>query len=564
MKYLSKIYKNKAKVAIIIASTIFAGCSDYLDVDTDTDNPVVAPINLLLPNIQQNAALVGDFNLNSGQNLAVYTHSMCDRGEADNYDIKVGSIPMSNDWNAIYLTLTNVETLIQQGTQGGHTVYTGIGQLYKAYLMSVAVDLWGDVPFTEANRLKDGIISPKYDNQKEIYDAVFKLIDDAKVNLNMNQGTSKPGTDDLVYGGSRTKWIKFANTLKLKLYNQTRLTTTFDQTGFDALIAENNFFTSNADDFQFKHYDVKSPQLERNQMYRDAYESTQFGLYQSPWFYEIIKGMNPNIHSGNPDPREKYYFYNQLVPGELPENALGSDPRADYWDKSTGFFSIRFGSTGPDRDRGSEASYTYPGIFPAGGLYDNGAGLTITDDIGTGKAPRRILTYDEYLYIRAELIQVGKITGNAETTLRSAIDASMAKVDQVVLEAKKSGVTVPTLVGSTSVTNFVNNVITEFSSANSSKKLEIIMTQKWVGTYGDALDQYNDYRRTGFPVLADPNSTTPEYQVNNADGFPIDDAQTVLSGAYQLSWFWPQSEANTNVNAPAQKNPTTYKIFWDN
>ena len=70
--------------------------------------------------------------------------------------------------------------------------------------------------------------------------------------------------------------IKFANTFKLKLYNQTRLITDFDQAGFDALIAENNFFTSNADDFQFNHYDVISPSNERNQLFVEAYQSTQF------------------------------------------------------------------------------------------------------------------------------------------------------------------------------------------------------------------------------------------------------------------------------------------------
>ncbi|RZJ99645.1 MAG: SusD/RagB family nutrient-binding outer membrane lipoprotein, partial [Flavobacterium sp.] len=96
------------------------------------------------------------------------------------------------------------------------------------------------------------------------------------------------------------------------------------------------------------------------------------------------------------------------------------------------------------------------------------------------------------------------------------------------------------------------------------KKLEIIMTQKWVGTFGDPFDQYNDYRRTGYPVLANPRSTSREYQLDNGDGFPIIDSQTVQNNEFQLSFFWPQNELNTNQNAPGQKNPTTYKIFWDN
>ena len=55
-----------------------------------------------------------------------------------------------------------------------------------------------------------------------------------------------------------------------------------------------------------------------------------------------------------------------------------------------------------------------------------------------------------------------------------------------------------------------------------------------------------------------------EYQLDNGDGWPLDDSQTVLNSGFQTSFFWPQRELNLNQNAPAQKDATTYKIFWDN
>jgi hypothetical protein len=571
MKLINKIRNNKAIVILSLCSTFILSCSDYLDVDKDTDYPTTAPLNLLLTNVEINTALLGDFNNNTGRLLSTYTHQMTSREEEDQYGIKVGNISMNNDWDAIYLALTDIETIIKKGTDTDNMVYVGIAQMQKAYIMSYAVDLWGDVPYSEATQLAtSGIINPKFDNQKEIYSQVFALIETAKVNLASNSGTEIPSDDDLYYGGDTDKWIKFANTFKLKLYNQTRLITDFDQAGFDALIAENNFFTSNADDFQFNHYDVISPSNERNQLFVEAYQSTQFGSYQSPWLYEILKGVNPNILTGNPDPRMRYYFYNQLKAGEFPPdqgNAATGNPGADYWDKSTGFFSIRFGSTGPDRDKSAENSYTYPGIFPSGGRYDDGLGGSVstlnTGFSGKGKAPRRILTYDEYLYIQAELIHVGKLSGNEATKLQEAITASFAKVDQVVANSGTTQ-TVPVLSDTAAVNSYINNVITEFNAASSSKKLEIIMTQKWIGTFGDPMDQYTDYRRTGYPVLANPIGTSPEYQLNNADGFPLQDSQTVQNNPFQVSFYWPQSELNSNANAPAQKNPATYKIFWDN
>lgn len=566
MKLFENIKRNKAKVALLVLSILAISCSDFIDVDKDTDNPTIAPLDLLLTGTQVDLNDITDFQNFTATILSVYTHQGTSREEQDQYGTKTDNIPMSNDWNSIYLTLKNIETIISQGTESGDLVYVGIAQMEKAYIMSVAVDLWGDVPYSEASQLENGIVSPKFDDQKEIYTSILELIDTAKENIGSNEGNQKPGSDDLFYGGDTDKWIRFANTFKLKLYNQTRLAAEFDQTGFDALIAEDNFFISNEDDFQFLHTSTLSPTDERNKLFLESYNSTQFGTYMSPWFYEILKGMNPNIHNGNPDPRIPYYFYNQLAAGEFPPdqgNTETGDPKADYWDKSTGFFSIRFGSVGPNRDFSAENSYTYPGIFPAGGRYDDGGAEVMSGSTATGIAPHRILTYDEFLYIQAELIQVGKISGDVTTKLQDAITASFAKVDQVV-DGNGSSQTIPNLIGSADVNTFIANVMTEFAAANPEKKLEIIMTQKWVGTFGDPFDQYNDYRRTGYPILANPKSTTKEYQLDNGDGFPLIDSETVQNNEFQLSLFWPQNELNTNRNAPGQKNPTTYKIFWDN
>ncbi len=553
-------------LAWLFLSIPFMGCEDYLDVDEDTDSPTTAPLGQLLTNIDIAVATTVDFRLWSGDMLQVYTHQFTAREEQDQYGTKADNVLLNNDWNNIYLSLTDIETLIAQATESGDMVYVGIAEILKAYLMSVAVDMWGDVPFSEATLLEEGIVSPVFDNQEAVYQAVLNLLDSGKANVAGGQGLNLPGSDDLFYGGSTTKWVKFANSFKLKLYDQIRLSSLFNQTDFNALVAENNFMSSIADDFQFNHTVNQAPSDERNQLFRDAYGGAQVTKYISPWFYEILQGMNPNIFTGNQDPRIPYYWANQLVPGQFPRDqgdTSTGDPNADYWDASTGFFTIRFGSIGPDRDHAVQTDATFPGIFPCGGRYDDGQGFARTIASGTGVAPRRIFTYDEFLYVQAELIQVGLMSGDAEAKLMEAMTASFAKVDQVVAGTGTSQI-VPVLSGTTEVTDFIDNVIAEFMAASDEKKLEIIMTQKWVATFGDPMDQYNDYRRTGYPVLADPNGASPEYQLDNADGWPLLDNLTVLNNDFQESFFWPQPELNLNQNAPGQKNPTTYKIFWDN
>lgn len=557
------MFKFRFIITLLVSASILS-CSDYLDVDTDTDAPVNAPINQLLPGVQLGIRNFNDFQLWSGEAISVYTHQFTTRQGYDQYGLRPSDILMNNEWDNTYLTLTDIEILVATATESGDLQYVGVAQLLKAFLMAGTVDLWGDVPFSEATQLEGGVVSPKFDDQETIYQNVLDLIDLGKANINSGEGI-KPGQDDLFYSGNMEKWIRFANSYKLKLYNQIKTTSLFNQGDFDALVTEGNFMRNSADDFQFEHNIAQSPTDERNRLFLASYGSTQFGHYISPWFYEILKGWNPDIFTGIEDPRIPYYWVSQLEDGEFPPdqgNAETGDPNADYWDEDTGFYSIRFGSIGPDRDHSVENSVTYPGIFPAGGLYDGNTGYSIDINSGTGVAPHRMFTYDEFLYVKAELVHEGLIAGSANDQLEEAMIASFKKVDEVV-QGTGTSQNVPVLSGSEEVNNYIDAVLALFEGASFEKKLEIIITQKWIATFGDSMDQYTDYRRTGYPVLADPRGDDQEYQLDMG-AFPLDPGVTVLNNEFQNSIFWPQPELNLNQNAPPQKNPNTYTIFWDN
>jgi len=558
MKYV-KFYL----LTIFTLSTL--ACDKYLDVDTDEDNPTSVALNLVLPNIQVTVGQLGSANNFTAEVLSVYVHQLVSRSEQDQYGAQADNVTIRNDWNNIYLVLTDIETLISQSTVSGDKVYLGIGQAIKAYLASTAVDLWGDVPFSQATQLANDIPNPVFDDQEAVYTTVFTLLDDAKANILSGEGLS-PSTDDLMYSGDTSKWVKFINTLKLKLYNQIRLSSLFDSGALNALMLEDNFFESLSDDFQFTNTANITPTDERSQLFQSSYVQAQVDHYVSPWFYEVLKGMNPNIHTGNPDPRIPYYWANQLPPNTLPRdqgNLDTGDPNADYWDASTGFLSIRFGSIGNDRDAAVQNDATFPGIYPCGGRYDDGLGFTRgAGTNGTGVAPKRILTYYELLFIQAELMQVNS-PGSASAKLNEAITAAFAKVDDVVMNNGTTQ-TVPVLSGTTEVNDYIANVIAEYNAASTDKQLEIIMTQKWIASFGDPIDIYTDYRRTGYPTWADPNGPSPEYQLDNGDAWPLNDADTTLGNTYQESLFWPSNEINNNSSSPSQKDPTTYQIFWDN
>jgi hypothetical protein len=100
-----------------------------------------------------------------------------------------------------------------------------------------------------------------------------------------------------------------------------------------------------------------------------------------------------------------------------------------------------------------------------------------------------------------------------------------------------------------SIDSYINSVLTKYDSGDSNRKLQHIMTQKWIASFGYGIDAYNDYRRTGYPILHD----------GNTDNLNI----TVKTRDYPLSFPWVTANLQINPNAPSQKDVTKYRVFWD-
>ena len=150
------------------------------------------------------------------------------------------------------------------------------------------------------------------------------------------------------------------------------------------------------------------------------------------------------------------------------------------------------------------------------------------------------------------------------------MEESFKQVDYVITNYVKPSQNVPALFGSTAVATYTDNVLAEYDAASTAKKLEIIMTQKWLSSVGSAVDQYTDIRRTGYPVVFDPSNPAmaPGGRVQppiNGDPVNPGNQKSVpvqLSRTFALALPWFQTELESNPNAPAQKNPSTYKVFW--
>jgi hypothetical protein len=534
------------------------GCKRFLDVNKNLNDPTSVPLALLLSNCERNISNNVALGSGLGGVMSVYTHQTTGRVGADRYGAG------SAGWDGLYSAITNLNVIIRKGTAESRFKYAGIAKILKAYAFSVLVDVYGDIPFSEYDRFDEGITQPHFDKGSDIYPKLLAMLDEGIADINNTAiNPSVPGNDDYIYKGNTSRWIKAANTIKLKLYSQVRRVQNVTAAVTALLATPANLINSQAESFMMP-YGPFGTTDDRHPAYGDYGATQRGGQLFSPWLYEIMKGWNPNILNGISDPRIPYYIYNQksAIGGSngTPENCT------EYRDG--GFISIYFGSNGNCRDGSNSQTYSLLGLYPAGGRFEDGAAKSINSigvvAAGTGALPHQFITYADRLYIEAELINVGVITGDQRAKFSQALDESFLQMDNIIVNYIKPGSagapqTVPAIAPLAATAAYKAAVLAQFDAATNEKKLEIIMTEKWINRIENPVDSYTDYRRTGYPVLFAPAPAGNVTSVTGPDG-KVTPVQ--CDRLYPWSLPFNTNEIALNSNAPPQKVPETYKVFW--
>jgi len=550
-----KIYYIKSFTALVILALVFASCQKFLDVNKNLNSPTAVPVALILSNSELAIANNVALGTGLGSIASVYTHQTIGRVGADRYGAG------SAGWEGLYGAIKDLDVIIKQGTAETRYTYAGIAKILKAYSFSVLVDVYGDCPFSEFNKFDAGIKQPKFDKGSDIYPQLIKLIDDGIADIkNTAPNASKPGADDYIYKGNTTNWIKAANTLKLKLYTQVRLVQDVKAQVTALLASPTTLINTQAESFMLP-YGPYGTTDDRHPAYGD-YNATQRGSQLfSPWLYEIMKGKNAGILTNITDPRIPYYIYNQKSATGTPENCT------DYRDG--GFISILFGSSGPCRDGSNSSTYSLLGLYPAGGRYEDNGAATITTltplGAGTGALPHQFITYADRLYLEAELINAGVVTGDEKALFSKALDESFLQMDYIITNYIKPGSAgkaqvVPAIATLAATTTYKTAVLAAYDkAATASKRLEYIMTEKWINRIENPVDSWTDYRRTKFPVLFAPAPLGTVTSVLTPEGKTVPVACDRL---YPWSLPFSTNEISLNSSSPPQKVPESYRVFW--
>jgi len=207
---------KKIIITIFGIGLLFA-CDNITDLNVDPKSPPTSVEgSTLFTSAQKNLT---DFMASSNVNLNIFR--LVDQywtettyTDESNYDLGTRAIP-DGIWHTLYRdVLKDLDASSQILTEEGASDNAqGCVEITKVFTWYVLVDIFGDLPYSQAMSLDN--LSPVYDDASTVYHDLISRLDAALAK--MSAGDSGLGSADLLFGGDTGKWIKFGNSLKLKM-----------------------------------------------------------------------------------------------------------------------------------------------------------------------------------------------------------------------------------------------------------------------------------------------------------------------------------------------------------
>ncbi|RCR71307.1 SusD/RagB family nutrient-binding outer membrane lipoprotein [Larkinella punicea] len=417
-----------------------------------------------------------------------------------------------NYWDGYYDNLEDYQFVINTADANNQKYLKGPAKVMKAMLFQQLVDMYGSVPYTEA--LKGGeILAPKFDDQKVVYESLITLLDEAIVDLKANPFASAFTGSDLIFRGNVTKWVQFANSLKMRiLIRQSKVAgkETYIKTEINKIVTEGSGFITGEEVGVGGTFFYLATAGKLNPIYdRWGYDANgaKRALNNYPRLTKfLIDGLKA---SGDTLRMKRIAYANGGENGSNPGVSTLKEVSANYsgtpFGVSSGYLPANTTSLGPS--------------------------LIVKGDFNR---PYILMTASEVQFLLAEAKQrFSDVT--LPLTAKAYFEAGITQSFRV-LGANVAGAEA-----------FKGSKIENYDWDASTNKLTAIATQKWIAlTNFSGLEAWTEYRRTNLPVI--PQSV----QVTDAKR--------------PLRFFYPNTEAGSNsANVEAQGKIDVFatKLFWD-
>ncbi|MCZ4223197.1 SusD/RagB family nutrient-binding outer membrane lipoprotein [Pedobacter rhodius] len=521
---------------LIIAIFTASGCKkSYLDINTNTNAATSSTPELVLPAALNNTASNFITYFDFGAFTAGY------EANAGGYSY-AGSIVLTYNWNAssnnglfnnAFSDLRSYQYIINSTTGvTKYALYNAVARIMKSYYYQILIDEYGRIPYSEALQGSDNV-TPKYDDPAVVYQSLVTEIDASITQLKTygsNSAVTALGTADIMLGGSVTKWIQFANNIKLRILTraQNSSISSFVSTAFGTFSSE-GFLT---DDVVVNPGYVSTS--DRQNPLWNTYHSTYTGTNGSyaasriptTWMYSFYNGTKLN------DATRGGLIYKNFASGSTPINQLGNETNVPSWIS------------------GNNAWYI-----------GTGTGVSATETQGILKSRvmgQLLMPAAETYFLLAEAALNGRVlSGDAATNFDSGIKASYNYLQKTGASTASATAAAQTAYLTAYKAANANSYLVNYNlAATNAQRLEAIITQKYIAlNFVNGFEAWQEYKRTGYPTVSGTGATTT---------FASTQSIGTTGDRLPVRSIYPTTEYNLNPNVPAGLNPFTSKIFWDN
>ncbi|MEX6686981.1 SusD/RagB family nutrient-binding outer membrane lipoprotein [Danxiaibacter flavus] len=521
-------------IAFAVSGMILGSCSkDFEAINTDPEHLTNANMNYnyLLTAAQLTTSGNSDANAyEDWRNNLIYASCMIQHlsstfgywgGDKYTYNAGYNSAYWDQTFNNPVRNI--IEVIENSKNDTAHQDLYQIARIFKVFMFQRVTDMYGDCPYSEAGRgYTNGITSPKYDKQQDIYADMLKELQEAAGAL--GSGANTVGSADILYSGDPVQWKKFAYSEMLRLAMRMVKVDPDNAKKWAQTAVTGGVMTSITDDAVFSH------------------QTGVPGTATTNGSALVLDGVDPNAA------RLSATFVNYLVATKDPRliyfGTVAEDPNNtdDLGDNSP---AIQLGQpNGYDNAGGAFDITKAPGYPGSQAKYS----IVNRNTFARLDAPTFFLTYAETALLQAEAVQRGWISGSVSDFYTRGVTAAMNQLGQIAKYVNATPAPLPAI-SAADITAYLQT-----NPFNAGDALNQINTQYWIATFMDEYEAWANWRRTGFPHL------------NEIKNYPTN----VTNGSIPRRFTYPLSEATTNtdnynaaVAGLSNGDKMTSRVWWD-
>lgn len=497
---------KKIKLIALVLVGTFMSCDNFLDVNESPNNPNVSQVS---PELSLAAAQTTSFSqisrgMNNFGNLLMnnwgYDVNSFAVTNSPELSYSIDSNFYSGTWDGIFLPTANFTNIINYDAKPNYENHKAIALICKSYYFQILVDAYGDIPYTFAH-LGASEATPSYDDDKAVYRDLYDKLDVALDLISNSPNAISVGSEDVIFGGNMNQWVKFANTLKLKM-----------------LMRQSDLAKSGTD------------------AETTAYLAAKFPTLVGVQFLDADATINPGYSNSRRDTQNPFYNLmfqiDETTPTAFFRQFRASDYNADNLNDPI--------ATDPRRGQLFQLiGGAVVGVLQGdNAVVNGGTAPLVISAIGPGQVVSSaqdgyMISLAESLLLQAEAAHEGYLPGSAQGLFDAAITASCAQL----------GVSPGAYIAN------VNTVVGKGYGANAvpADQIKAIMYQKNIALQGtqNTFEAFVESTRTGVIDLIPGTIGTP----------------TQSNRPRRL--LYPTSELTGNsANVPAQGNVFTTGAFW--